>query len=119
MNTTAIKKFDRMIQQAIDIAEKAVIDAAREILSRHPELHEFIMAMGGWSFTLNHNHDCYWDASNCDNGDEYWGDEEGDVVFTCPEAIREFSEFIDKFSDVNITGSPMRFTATSAVKTKW
>ncbi len=78
---------------------------ARKILVSHPNLDEFVMAMGGWLFTKKNSHD---DIS---------------TVYRerIPAYARTFAEMMDEFDDMElkVTGEPMRFTAQGPVVRMW
>jgi hypothetical protein len=82
---------------------------ARRILSTHQELHEFVAAMGVWSFSLAHDQNCCWSAWNLDA--EFGIDEDGGVVVCPPEIV----EFAREFQN----STPMRFTAAGKCVTHW
>jgi len=84
-------------EQACKIAENEVIRMARDILRKHKNLDEFIMAMGGWFFT-----------------------EHGDVKHDKLCYMKHLDDFITEWDEfLKITGSPMRFTASGKVRRDW
>ena len=84
---------------ASDCALKHVEDLARGLMRERPELHEFVMGMGIWSF-------------GGPDGDSYHND---DI-----EDIDELEDFIAEWDEVfHLTGEPMRFTAEGEKRTEW
>lgn len=101
---SASDQIEALFNQAVAIGLKHVETIARDILKTHPELTEFTMAMGSYTFT----------ESRPDNavGIELGGDERD---FFKP--LFDFMNDWDKY--LKLTGSPMRFTADGPVVTEW
>ena len=95
--------------KAADMAQISVEKKARAILRHHPNLDEFIMAMGGWVFTRKDK-----DNSGCSM-----------VIHACmtdkvPKYMKGLQNFIDEWDGVlRMTGYPMRFTAEGDIKKDW
>jgi hypothetical protein len=92
------------LNDATDVALIEVERMARKILAEHPNLDEFIMAMGGAFFTVK------------DRGN---GDEPSIEPYE-----RRYMRTLDRFltqwdSELHLTGIPMRFTATGTIVTSW
>jgi len=86
---------------------------ARKILRDHPHLDEFVMAMGTFFFTdKKGNSIATWDSKLMPNY-EY-------RTFDTRKYFKPLNDFITEWDPVlKITGEPMRFTATSPIKTNW
>jgi hypothetical protein len=101
--------------KASQFASEFVEQEARKILVEHPELDEFVMAMGTWFFK--------WKIGATDNQGiviEEWMDQnvqEGSVPFIKESVLAEFIANWDEY--LKITGEPMRFTATGPVVRNW
>jgi len=92
--------------KASTLASLYVEQEARKILVEHPELNEFIMAMGSWYFT--------WKV-----GEDYMSHVilDGDVKFIDDS---DLAEFMAEWDDIlKITGEPMRFTAKGKLRKDW
>jgi hypothetical protein len=90
-----IEESETILQKATQLCLIEIEKMARNILLKNKKLSEFIMAMGTYTFTRkdrNYLHDFE------DSG---------------------FDSFMDKYSDLNLTGIPMRFTAKGDVVTDW
>lgn len=104
METPTSASVRRHYEAAQSQALKIVEAKARAILRKHPNLTEFVMSMGLWSFV----------AAN--------GDSHLPGFYTTPKYINDSSltTFIcdwDKY--LKLTGCPMRFTATGKKITDW
>jgi len=87
------------LNKSENIALKILEQKARKILTQHPNLNEFVMGMGGWSF---------WDKK-----DNRYTDNE--VSYLVP-----FANFIIKYDNyLKLTGNPMRFTAKGKIIKNW
>ena len=85
--------------KAHDMAMATVEKKARAILSKHPNLDEFIMAMGRWNFTYK------------TESDSYYGQ---------PKYMKGLDKFINEWDDVlKLTGDPVRFTAIGETRKDW
>ena len=94
-----IKKIDALYDEAANLAVDLIEQEARRVLKKHPRLKEFIMAMGGCVFT----------------------DQNGDAVdFWEASYLEDFNNMVNELDErFHITGTPMRFTATSEIVTEW
>jgi len=104
MNQKVKLKIDKHYKIATDTALIEVERLARKILKKNKSLHEFIMAMGSYFFTLTK--DTTWHISSTDMDRDL--DTYGDLV-----------EFMDEWDDLKLTGEAMRFTATGPKITNW
>jgi hypothetical protein len=95
MEVKIIKLFyNAARRQALRLVETR----ARAILATDPELHEFIMAMGIWTFTRKHD---------------------GETMQTRTQ-FDSVRELIDEWDEVlKLTGEPMRFTAKGHRRRTW
>jgi hypothetical protein len=90
------KQFDRIS----DAVEAEVCRRARAVLRRHPELNEFVKAMGLWVFT--------------DSEDDALLNSDDDPRFAAvTEIINEWDH------SLHLTGTPVRFTARGPAVTDW
>ncbi len=103
--------------KACELASAKVEEMARQILSEHKELDEFIMAMGSYFFTYkskkrkNEYLSGYTQKMNS-SWNYYYEDSE---PFLIP-----LNKFIDEWDNyLKITGDGMRFTATGVKVTDW
>ena len=95
--------------EAERLASAVVEKKARAILRQHPNLDEFVMAMGGWFFTKKDK-----DATGYSM---ILHESSGDH---CPKYMTGIRNFIDEWDDVlKTTGEPMRFTANGEKVTEW
>jgi hypothetical protein len=99
------RQYDALVAEMTETALMIVEQDARVILTKHPNLNEFVMGMGGWFFTrrLVVNSIIH----------------EGDGM---PYYIKEsnLAECIEKWDSLlGLTGSPMRFTAEGPVVRQW
>lgn len=104
--------IEKHYQKACELAEEKVEKLARKILLKNPELHEFVMAMGDWFFTLKAQPED--EENNAIKEGEICWDVDSDPRFT------EISNFIMEWDEyLKLTGIPMRFTATGPKITDW
>lgn len=92
---------ERIYAQAFTLIERK----ARAILRNHPDLDEYVMAMGGWFFTgKDRSHDISTSSR--------------DYI---PWYARPFERMMDAFEEMElkVTGEPMRFTANGPVVSDW
>ena len=120
----AIEKINALVADADDRAIYLVKKEARRILQEDPNLNEFVMAMGGYFFTIkeggkydiNTMTDEEWDEW-CES-DEYVHEYKGiidDVNFQT-----EFNDMVNEFDNqFNICGYPVRFRANTKEVHKW
>lgn len=102
----SVKDVKEHYQKASDAASAFVEQEARAILRKHSNLREFVMAMGGWFFTLK----------KADATDEH------PVLNDQPRYIAKskLAHFITEWDEyLKITGEPMRFTADGPVVRNW
>ncbi len=87
--------YDLAREHAIGVVERM----ARDVLLTHPNVVEFVMAMGVYGFN----------------------DKQGDTRHLDEFAyMRPLKEFIEEWDDVlKLSGEPMRFTATGNKVTDW
>lgn len=86
-------QYERVYQRAKD----ELIRRAREVLRKHRDLDEFVMAMGSWFFTKN-SESIEYDDSRC----------------------KAVTDFMDEWDSVfNLSGDPMRFHAYGDIVTEW
>lgn len=87
--------YDLACEHALGVVERM----ARDVLLTHPNVVEFVMAMGVYGFN----------------------DKQGDTVNLDAFAyMRPLKEFIEAWDDVlKLSGTPMRFTATGDKRTEW
>lgn len=101
-------------QQASEAASALVEEQARAILRKHPNLHEFVMAMGGWFFTAKKSQDR-----------SLLPGEHAMIHPTDYHAPRyitnsRLANFITEWDPyLKVTGEPMRFTADGPVVREW
>lgn len=87
--------------KAFKLAINKTENMARRILKQHPNLDEFIIGMGSWSFTRKN------------------GDIEIDT-FSPIKYVNNFASLMNKWDELfHITGTPMRFTAKGKKVTDW
>jgi len=95
----AMETIDFHCQQIDIISAKLVESEARKILLAHPNLKEFIMAMGSAFFT--------------DRQDRV-------VAISDKSYLKPFDEMICRLDEIcRVKGTPMRFTATGKPITNW
>jgi hypothetical protein len=100
------KKAAEWYQLASESASCFVEKEARDILSKHRNLHEFVMGMGVWCFTLK-------------KGD---AEDPHPTINDEPRYIAKsrLARFISKWDGyLKITGEPMRFTVDGPVVRNW
>jgi len=90
-----IEKSEIHLTKASELCLVEIERMARNILLKNKKLSEFIMVMGTYTFTRKDRN--------------YLHDFEDSV----------FDSFMDKYSDLNLMGIPMRFTAKGDVVTDW
>lgn len=106
-----IDHYNKASQFALEYVEQE----ARKILVEHPELNEFVMAMGAWFFT--------WKTGATDQHGiviEEWMSHvisDGQVEFIDTSDLADFMCEWD--SVLKLTGEPMRFTAQGPVVRNW
>lgn len=106
----ASTQIQKLIDSADEIASLEVERLARKVLKKCSDLKEFIMAMGGWHFTLK--------ASEPD--EDGWSIEDGEAADDDDPRFSEVERFIGEWDNqLKITGEPMRFTATGPKITDW
>lgn len=89
------KMIEKYYMKAFNTAILLIEHRARLILKHHPELIEFIMGMGIYS----------------------WIDSNGNTIEVNFRSIDKIIEEWDEY--LHLTGNPMRFTATGPVVTDW
>ena len=101
-------------QIAMDKSSEVVEKMARQILIEHPELDEFIMAMGSYFFT-------YKDSKEHLNPTTQKMNSSYRYEYTDTEPfLKPMNDFIREWDGVlKITGDAMRFTATGDKITDW
>lgn len=100
------KEVEALHLQASEAASAFVEQEARAILRGHSNLHEFIMGMGIWCFTL----------VKADGSDDH------PTINDEPRYVSHsrLARFISKWDEyLKITGEPMRFTADGPVVREW
>lgn len=110
MRTMREKDIESLYLEAADNASVFVEEQARAILKKHPNLHEFVMAMGGWFFTVKKSQ----------HGSLLPG--EHAVLHDNPSYIKNsrLANFIAEWDEyLKITGEPMRFTADGPTVRNW
>lgn len=99
--TKSVKKqINDLLSRASDLASAEVKRLAREILAAHPNLDEFIMAMGGCLFSVK-------------NSRELISPHEKDYMKVLNEFLEEFD------GDLKITGESIRFRLNGPECTEW
>lgn len=90
----------RLYQERIDnISKRLVQREAREIMRKHPNLVEFVMAMGACMFMDKYN---------------------TIVELESRAYLKEFNELVMWLNDAcMVSGNPMRFTVDGPVVTDW
>lgn len=104
------KEIENLYVKASDNASVFVEEQARAILKKHPNLHEFVMAMGSWFFTTKRSKDRTLLPG------------EHAVLHDEPSYIKNsrLASFIAEWDEyLKITGEPMRFTADGPVVRNW
>lgn len=103
MVAAADKEVRALFSLADRCASKHVISMARDVLKRHPEIHEFVMAMGSACF---HSFDDWSEFSNqIDSGDP---------------RVEHLHNFINEWDSYpRVSGEPMRFTRDSKIVRDW
>lgn len=90
-----IEKSEIHLTKATELCIAQIEIMARNILIKNKKLNEFVMAMGTYFFTYK----------------------KGGIAHDFEDSF--FEEFMDKYSHLNLTGIPMRFTAKGDVVTDW
>lgn len=99
---TPSKQIEKLIREAKRLAIEHIEQKARQIMRTHPNLKEFVMAMGSATFTANVN-----------------GREE---LLSLDERIyfKSLNDFIEEWDDsIGLLGEPMRFTVDGPIITDW
>jgi hypothetical protein len=100
--------------QLSERAERYVETLAREVLTKMPELDEFIMAMGTYFFTYKEG------GENFDPIEQYMGKDYRYYTRDANEVVKPLNEFISEWDNrLHLTGHAMRFTVDGPVKTEW
>lgn len=95
-------KIQKLVDEARDLALNYVEEQARKILRQHPNLTEFVMAMGSCTF------------STVING------REDNLGLEDRAYFKPLQDFIWEWNDIlGILGEPMRFTADGPVIREW
>lgn len=93
-NSQIEKHHEETVKMALELLEHK----ARVILKAHPNLQEFVMAMGTFFFT----------------------DRDGHPVNNPPWYMQPVHDLIDDWDRrLCLTGAPMRFTATGPIRHDW
>lgn len=106
MTVKAIKREkERTDARLYDAALALIEQRARNILTSHVNLDEFVMGMGGWLFTKR-------------NSNDYISTVYREYI---PAYVAAFTRMMDEFDDLElkVTGEPMRFTAQGRVVREW
>lgn len=102
--------------KACELASNVVEKMARQILSEHKELDEFIMAMGSYFFTYkNKKREDYLSAytQKMNASWNYYYEDSEPFLIPLNKFIGEWDNYL------KITGDAMRFTATGVKITDW
>jgi hypothetical protein len=100
-------------EKAEKTASEVVEKMARQILREHPELNEFVMAMGTYFFT-------YKEGGNLDPISSKMNSSYNYVYYDTEPFLKPLNDFIGEWdSRLKITGDAMRFTAKSEKITDW
>lgn len=95
-----MKKIQYHLDKAYEAAEQEIERLARKILLAHPNLDEFVCAMGSVGFTLKNK--------------------EGELNLDERAYFKPLYDLFVKFDDsLGLSGIPMRFTATGPTITDW
>lgn len=101
------ERLETILAEADDIIVKEVIELARVILRDNHQTYEFIMAMGSFFFTKRGKH----------NAHENFSTEE---EIKALKGGKQLWNFITRWdSQFKVTGTPLRFSLHSAIKTDW
>jgi hypothetical protein len=102
-----------LYNKSSDLAADVVEKMARQILREHPELNEFVMAMGTYFFT-------YKEGGNLDPISSKMNSSYNYVYYDTEPFLKPLNDFIGEWdSRLKITGDAMRFTAKSEKITDW
>ena len=111
-STKANKKMQKIYDSAYDVAITEVKRLAMDILKKHNNLDEFIMAMGMYSFTDKRGNSVDTLKKTYRNGG-----------YRCTDTYAYFKPLNDFMCTWNgifkMTGDPMRFTAAGVITTDW
>lgn len=106
---TVADYYEKAEKTASEVVEKM----ARKILREHPELNEFVMAMGTYFFT-------YKDGGNLDPISSKMNSSYNYVYYDTEPFLKPLNDFIGEWdSRLKITGDAMRFTANGIKVTDW
>lgn len=106
---TVADYYEKAGKTASEVVEKM----ARQILREHPELNEFVMAMGTYFFT-------YKDGGNLDTISSKMNSSYNYVYYDTEPFLKPLNNFISEWdSRLKITGDAMRFTANGIKVTDW
>jgi hypothetical protein len=94
----SLKNIERLYNEAFNIALSLIEKEARKILKEHSNLEEFVMCMGSWNFWYKN----------------------GEVVPDNIKYLKPIQKIFDEWDNyLKLTGTPMRFTANSPIRTDW
>ena len=124
MSQPSIQEIDRLWDAASEMAIELIKKEARKILQADSDLNEFIMAMGCfyflYKFESKYDMFAYTDeqVDELDEaGHEWYGAQDGILHDKFqPEFTKMVWQLDDKF---NVTGYPVRFTATGKEIHNW
>ncbi len=106
---TVADYYEKAEKTASEVVEKM----ARQILREHPELNEFVMAMGTYFFT-------YKEGGNLDPISSKMNSSYNYVYYDTEPFLKPLNDFIGEWdSRLKITGDAMRFTADGIKVTDW
>lgn len=102
-NATTHRNAGKQAEALYDTARQLLMDeviaTARQIMTDHPKLQEFLIAMGDWFFIGK-------DDQNYDDRKLHY--------------LKPFADFIGKWDDIfRLTGEGIRFTKDGEIVTKW
>lgn len=111
-----LKQAELKYKEAYDLVITELERRARKILREHPNLDEYIMAMGGWMFTRKlgtRNEQGF--IVESDSMTIIHEDEAENIQYMRPiyDLMREWD------NDMKLTGDAMRFTAEGEVVRTW
>jgi hypothetical protein len=102
-----------LYNKSSDLAADVVEKMARQILREHPELNEFVMAMGTYFFT-------YKEGGNLDPISSKMNSSYNYVYYDTEPFLKPLNDFIGEWdSRLKITGDAMRFTADGIKVADW
>ena len=106
---TVADYYEKAEKKASEVVEKM----ARQILREHPELNEFVMAMGTYFFT-------YKEGGNLDPISSKMNSSYNYVYYDTEPFLKPLNDLIGEWdSRLKITGDAMRFTADGIKITDW